>query len=346
MFAPTFEDKISGIVCKLDPSEPDTKHERPLSSILDVRDEVFDKLIKMFKQKPIWSLKDLVNQPSLKEYEPSIVLYLIQNAVDTPLKVGDGYLETKGDFVAYSTDENQTMLERVLKPQPSKEVNISDVFYDDEDIEVPLLEHKRAELPAYVKKFSTEIQDWYIVDAILTKQEKYAFLLKGEWNKPYSKPLKTGDIYVLGLNRIFDSDLKAVVPVGEQLDQYKAWRRDLEDKFIRQKSDIFASMKDDKIIFNLNPKSGEVEVVGRSKTIGGQACTSFKEETLNSFAKWLSGDGFPAEAKGKKDRCIYLNFLVRGAIVAGKQGLYWITPEEFEVLNEKGNKELREKLQA
>jgi hypothetical protein len=30
--------------------------------------------------------------------------------------------------------------------------------------------------------------------------------------------------------------------------------------------------------------------------------------------------------------------------VAGKQGLYWVTPEEFEVLNEKGNKELREKL--
>lgn len=346
MFAPTFEDKISGIVCKLDPTEPDTKHERPLSSILDVRDEVFDKLIKMFKQKPIWSLKDLVKQPALKEYEPSIVLYLIQNAVDTPLKVGDGHLETKGDFVAYSTDENQTMLERILKPQPSKEVDISDVFYDDEDVEVPLLEHKRAELPSYVKKFSTEIQDWYIVDAILTKQEKYAFLLKGEWNKPYSKPLKTGDIYVLGLNRVFDSDLKAVVPVGEQLDQYKAWRRELEDKFIRQKNDIFASMKDDKIIFNLNPKSVEVEVVGRSKTIGGQACTSFKEETLNSFAKWLSGNGFPAEAKGKKDRCIYLNFLVRDAIMAGKQGLYWITPEEFEVLNEKGNKDLREKLQA
>jgi hypothetical protein len=103
-------------------------------------------------------------------------------------------------------------------------------------------------------------------------------------------------------------------------------------------------MKEDKLIFNLNPKADEVEVVGRSKTIGGQACTSFKEETLNNFAKFLSGEGFPPEATGKKDRCLWLNFLVRQAIKTGKQGIYWITPEEFSVLNEKGNKELREKL--
>jgi hypothetical protein len=58
----------------------------------------------------------------------------------------------------------------------------------------------------------------------------------------------------------------------------------------------------------------------------------------------LNGKDFPEKAKGKKDRCLYLNFLIREAVLAGKQGLYWITPEEFEVINEKGNKELREKL--
>ena len=346
MFAPTFEDKISGIVCQLDPSEPDTTHTRPLSSILDVRDEVFDKLIKVFKQKPIWSLKDLSKQDVLKEYDPSVVQYLIQNAIDTPLKVGEGYLESKGDFVAYSTGENQTMLERVLKKQEPKEIAISDVVFDEEEAEVPVLEAKRDELPDYVKTFSTEVQDWYIVDVMLTKSEKVAYLLSGNWDKAYSTSLKTGSIYVLGLNRVFDSDLKPVVPVGEQLDEYKQWRRVLENRFVARKSDIFASMKDDKLIFNLNPKNNEVEVVGRTKTIGGQACASFKEETLNSFAKWLNGKGFPEQAKGKKDRCLYLNFLIREAVLAGKQGLYWITPEEFEVLNEKGNKELREKLQA
>jgi superfamily II DNA or RNA helicase len=345
MFAPTFEEKISGIVCQLEESEPDLKHSRPLSSILDVRDEVFDKLIKLFTRKPIWSLEDLVKQPTLKEYDPNVVLYLIQNAIDTPLRIGEGHLETKGDFVAYSTGENQTMLERILKQPQYQEVLIPQFIDDEEEkIEVPALESKRTDLPEFVQKFSSEVKDWYIVDAVLTKQEKVAYLLAGNWDQPYSKPLKTGSIYVMGLGRVFDSNLKPVVPVGEQLDDYKAWRRALEDKFIGRKSDIFASMKDDKIIFNLNPKSDTVEVVGRSKTIGGQACTSFKEETLNSFAKWLSGSGFPEEAKGKKDRCLYLNFLIREAILAGKQGLYWITPEEFEVLNEKGNKELREKL--
>jgi len=344
MFAPTFEDKISGIVCKLEPSEPDRSHSRPLSSILDIRDEVFDKLIKLFKQKPIWSLKDLSGHPTLKEYDPSVVVYLIQNAIDTPLKVGDGILETKGDFVAYRTGENQTMLERILQQPKYKEIPISDFVVDEDETEVPSLDAKRAELPEYVKTFSTDIQDWYIVDVVLTKQEKMAFVLEGSWDKPYSKPLKTGSIYILGLNRVFDSDLNPVVPVGEQLDEYKQWRRVLEDRFIARKSDIFASMKDDKLIFNLNPKSDVVEVISRTKTIGGQACASFKEETLNSFAKWLNGKGFPEEAKGKKDRCLYMNFLIREAILAGKQGLYWITPEEFESLNEKGNKELREKL--
>jgi hypothetical protein len=345
MFAPTFEEKISGIVCQLDQSEPDLKHSRPLSSILDVRDEVFDKLIKLFTRKPIWSLDDLVKQPTLKEYDPNVVLYLIQNAIDTPLRIGEGHLETKGDFVAYSTGENQTMLERILKQPQYQEVLIPQFIDDEEEkTEVPALDSKRTDLPGFVQKFSSEVKDWYIVDAVLTKQEKVAYLLAGNWDRPYSTPLKTGNIYVMGLTRVFDSNLKPVVPVGEQLDEYKAWRKALEDKFIERKTDIFASMKDDKIIFNLNPKSDAVEVVGRSKTIGGQACTSFKEETLNSFAKWLNGKSFPEEAKGKKDRCLYLNFLIREAILAGKQGLYWITPEEFEVLNEKGNKELREKL--
>jgi hypothetical protein len=348
MFAPTFEEKISGIMCQLEPSEPDLKHQRPLSSILDVRDEVFDKLIKIFKQKPIWSLVDLVKQPILKEYDNEVILYLIQNAIDTPLKIGDGHLETKGDFIAYRTGENQTMLERILQKPQYKEVNAPDFILeeDDEDVTVPLLESKRAELPDYVKHFSQEVQDWYIVDVVLTKQEKVAYLLSSNWDKPYSTPLKTGNIYILGANRVYDSDLKPVVPVGEQLDQYKAWHRLLEDRFIARKADIFASMKDDKIIFNLNPKSDKVEPVGRIKSIGGQACGSFLEEKLRSFAVWLNGKGFPEEAKGKKDRCMYMNFLIREAVLSDKQGLYWITPEEYEVLNKPGNKELREKLQV
>jgi superfamily II DNA or RNA helicase len=346
MFAPTFEDKVQALTCKLEEVEEDKTHVRPLSAVLDVRDEVFDKLIKLFEKKPIWSREDLVKQPTLSEYMPDIVMYLIENAIDTGLKVGDGHIESKGDYLAYSTGTNQTMLERVLKHTEFQEASIPQLPYDEDEIQVPNIEAKRESLPEYIKnKFSTELQDWYIVDAVLTRTEKIAYLLTTNWDAPYSKALATGGIIILGVGRVFDLKTKRpITPIGEKLDQYKKWRKDLEDKFISKKTDIFASMKEDKLIFNLDPKKAEVEVVGRSKTIGGQACTSFKEDTLKSFAVWLSGEGFPAQATGKKERCMYLNFLVRQSILASKQGIYWITPEEFEVLNEKGNKDLREKL--
>jgi hypothetical protein len=59
----------------------------------------------------------------------------------------------------------------------------------------------------------------------------------------------------------------------------------------------------------------------------------------------VKGEGFPAKIKTKKDRCLYLNFIVREAILSNKVGLFWLTPEEFEILNEPStSKNLRERL--
>jgi len=146
------------------------------------------------------------------------------------------------------------------------------------------------------------------------------------------------------LNTIYDETFKSIVPVGEQLDTYKEWRDKLREKFIQNKSSVFASMKNGKLIFNFDDKSKEIKPVSRSKTIGGMACESYHEEPLNNFTKWLDGEGFPPEATVKKDRCVWLHFLVREAVKAKKQGIYWLTPEEYAVLNEKGNKEVRESL--
>ena len=349
MFAPTFESKIVDLVCKLEEHEEDTTHVRPLSSVLDVRDEVFDRLIKFFKRKPIWSKSDLLKQPELQGYSPDVVLYLIQNAIDTGLKIGEGHLESKGDFLAYSTGTNQTMLERVLKRVQTKEIEnlIENEMVDvDDEVVIPVLASKRATLPEYIRaRFSTEIQDWYILDVLLTRSEKTAYLLTTDWDEPYSKPLDYESILILGIGRVYDKDTKThITPIGPQQDEYKTWRRNLENKFIEKKAELFATMKEDKIIFNLDPKSTDIQISKVSKTIGGQACTSFKEETLRNFSKWLSGKDFPAEATSKKDWCMYLNFLVREAVIAKKEGLNWITPEEFEFLNEKGNKQLRDRL--
>ena len=44
---------------------------------------------------------------------------------------------------------------------------------------------------------------------------------------------------------------------------------------------------------------------------------------------------------------MYLNFIVREAILSGKVGLFWLTPEEFEILNDPStSKNLRERLQT
>jgi len=348
MFAPTFSDSISTIECKLTPSDEDATHVRPLSAILDVRDELFDKLITLFTKKPIWNRKELVKQPELKNYSPDVVLFLIQNAIETPLKLKDGYLESKGDYIAYATGKNQTMLERVLKKEEPKEFELPKFkVEEDEEIETPKLESKRDKLPEYIRKrFSVDLQDWYIVDAVLTSKEKVKFLTTTNWDKPYSAPLKAGRIYILGLNTVYDENFKLIVPVGEQLDAYNEWKRNLEDKFVEHKNDFYASMKNDNLIFNLETHTPEVKIAVRRKNIGGQACSSYHEEWMNNFSKWLSGEGFPPQVTVKKDRCLWLNFLVREAITAKKQGIYWITPEEYSVLNERGdrNKEFRERL--
>jgi superfamily II DNA or RNA helicase len=58
MFSPTFDDMAVAVTCKVPKQEIDTDHTRPLSAILDVRDEVFDKLQKIFvkKQYPLYYL--------------------------------------------------------------------------------------------------------------------------------------------------------------------------------------------------------------------------------------------------------------------------------------------------
>ena len=94
-------------------------------------------------------------------------------------------------------------------------------------------------------------------------------------------------------------------------------------------------MNEDKLIsFNLDEKAAEIKRASRSKTFKGRACTSYKEITLNLFSEWLVGSPFPEQVKTKKDRCMFLDLVVREAVLAGKEGLYWVTPEEMAIFSE------------
>ena len=354
MFSPTFDDNAKAVVCKVPKSELDADHTRPLSAILDVRDEVFDKLQKLFVKKQIWTREDLVQTSALKDYAPEVISYLLQNAIELGLQLKDkngrlGNLESKGKYLAFSSGPNQTFLDRILKEEPYQEVDIP--IQEEEEVavgqEAVSLGPKREALSDYMKTFPEEIQDWYIVDAVLTKQEKIDYMFSINWANPpiFAAPLKTENLYIFGLNQVYNSDRELITPIGEQLDEYNAWLETLKLKFIEHKDDFFASMKEDAIVFNLDVDSEEVKRADRKKNIGGRACTSYKEGILNAFSKWVKGEGFPAKIKTKKDRCLYLNFILRESILSNKAGLFWLTPEEFEILNEPStSKNLRERL--
>ena len=352
MFSPTFDDTAMAVTCKVPKSEKDPDHIRPLSSYLDVRDEVFDKLQKIFVKKQVWSHDDLMKHSLLNGYAPDVLSYLLENAIQLGLQLKDkngrlGHLESKGKYLAYSSAENQTALDRILKEETRVQVEIPMV----EEVEAPRAQEvvslapKRAALPDHIKTFPENIQDWYIVDT-LSRQEKIDYMLTLNWADPpiYAKPLKTENLYIFGLNQVYKAGEK-ITPIGEDLDEYNRWLDALKQKFIEHKDDFFASMKEDVIVFNLDVDSEELKRADRKKNIGGRACTSYKEGILNAFSRWLKDEGFPAKVKTKKDRCIYLNFIVREAVLAGKVGLFWLTPEEFEILNEPAvSKNLRDKL--
>jgi superfamily II DNA or RNA helicase len=352
MFSPTFDDMAVAVTCKVPKQEKDTDHTRPLSAILDVRDEVFDKLQKIFVKKQIWTREDLIKHSSLKDYAPEVLSYLLQNAIELGLQLKDkngrlGHLESKGKYLAFTSGRNQTAMDRILKEETHQEV---DIPIKEEEVpvrqEVVSLAPKREALSDHLKTFPQEIQDWYVVDAVLTKQEKIDYMLTLNWADPpiYAKPLKTEHLYIFGLNQVYKNG-ELITPIGADLDEYNEWLDALKQKFIDHKDDFFASMKEDAIVFNLDVDSEEVKRAERKKNIGGRACTSYKEGVLNAFSRWIKDEGFPAKIKTKKDRCMYLNFIVREAILSGKDGLFWLTPEEFEILNEPSvSKNLRDKL--
>ena len=86
-------------------------------------------------------------------------------------------------------------------------------------------------------------------------------------------------------------------------------------------------------IFNIDEKNLPLQKAARSKNIGGRACTSYRDPYLEAFVEWL-GNPFPKSANHKPKRCMYIDLMVRKAILEKKAGLVWWTPEEWSILNE------------
>lgn len=355
MAAPTFEEGSYQIKCKIQESEEDPQHERPLSAILDVKDEVLDKLLKLFAKKPIWKREDLYEHELLKQYKDTVLDYIIQNAIDSGFPFKDkngrvGHLQAKEDVFAFAVGETDTMLDRLLKDEKSSAVALPTYTLPEVE-EVPVdrtvnITLKR-DFPDYmIKRFSPEVLDWYVVDNVLTEKEKIQHLLSLNWSDPpiYAKHLITETsegkkLYILGSKQIYNEAKENITPIGVERDAYRAWLKARKDYLISKKADIFATMNEDKMVsFNIDEKANEIKRAARSKSFKGRACTSFQAGTLNLFSEWLVGTPFPEDVKTKKDRCMFLDLLFREAIVSGKQGVFWVTPEEMSIFSEDENR--------
>lgn len=322
--------------CKVSEKPVDAEHERPLSSYLDVRDEIFDKLISMFYRKPVWLKKDLMTSEELVGYDPNVVIYLLHNAIETGLilknKYGQkGFLASRKNYYVFNITDTDV---------------VQDLYTDThEETVLPLAKtvrekvHKETELDVSKIKwdFSDEVKTWYIVDQVLSKDERMNHMINLDWENPpvYAGVLKLGDIHVLG-SGIFYKGKKKISLLGEEFDTYTKWVISRKNAYVSEKNNISATVKNG-ILFNLDEQETEtLKLAERTKAFGGRNCNSFKKPLVAKFAEWLDGKGFP-RVLTKTEQCQYLSLLVRDAVLKGKQGLSWWTPEEMSIFNEDAN---------
>lgn len=352
MSAPTFEDTVTDLVCRNEPTQEDNSHIRPLSAILDIRDEVFDKLLKIFMKKQIWSLDDLYVHPMLKQYTKDVLEYLIQNAIESGFKLKDkngriGTLESSDNVVSLTFNDNDTMVEKIIKQEKGKLIPLPEILTTEPVVQIEEVDitakRNLYDFPEFIRDtFDANVLDWYIVDNVLTPQERTKHFLNLDWDNPpfYAMNLRiivndTGKtLYVLGSKQIYNNDKVLTVPIGEEQDAYNRWITQKKDDFVNHSDELFASMKSDGIIFNVDEKSKVIQKAARSKNIGGRMCHSYPADVLNEFAKWLSSNDFPEQVKTKENRCLYLDLLVRRSVLDKKPGIFWLQPELLQIFNE------------
>jgi superfamily II DNA or RNA helicase len=365
MSAPTFEEGTYEIKCNIEPSEVDPDHERPLSAILDVKDEILDKVLKLFAKKPVWKNTDLFEHESMKQYTKSVLSYILQNAIDSGFQLKDkqgriGHLQAKNGVFAFTVGENDTLLDRLLVREQGVAVDLPvHATPEQAAVEAPVVppvesvgfsnlsaQRQAHTFPEYIReRFTPEVLDWYIADIVLSEKDKIEHLLTLNWSDPprYARPLlaKTSEgnnLYILGSKNIYNNAKEKTTPIGLEEDAYRAWLKQAKDSFVARKADLFASIKDSGVIFNMDEKSPDVKRAARAKNIGGRQCTTYQAGLLDKFSEWLVGSGFPEKVKTKKDRCLFLDLLVREAVLAGKEGLFWVTPEEYAIFSEDENR--------
>jgi len=346
MMAPPFDDAPDVAACIVEPIADDPDHVRPLSTYLDVRDELLEKLAGLLADKPIWERSELVD--ALRPYTREVVLFNIQQAISSGFRFKDSFgrpsiLESRGELFALAPlgTPNNTLIERTTEPPAPGNVDLPEVKKEKKpvtEIAPDLLDIKRTafKFPAdAVQRFSAEVLNGYIFDHEFTDAEKRAYLKTRPTNLTFAKRLYVDDTDYIVLGK--DTFEPPEPPIGEDLSAYKAWNAKLLNDFIANKDTLFASLKNNKLTISKMTIDGETPKRKRekgSKKFEPIVCDTGENSTtvMNTFAKYIdkNGVGLP-QVKGKNmtgpQRCVYIELLCRE-----ENNCVWVTPEELSVL--------------
>lgn len=343
MMAPTFDDDPDIQQCIVPKSVEDKEHVRPLSTYLDVRDEVLSKVGKLMIDKPIWDRKELL--AAMRPYTEEVVVYNLQQAISSGFRFKDSFgrasvLESKGDLYALSPIGvvSATMVDRTTQPPPKGRTELPTVEKPEEPTEVAadILETRRTSFkwPAdAATRFSEEVLNGYIFDHEFTDGEKRAYLKTRPKGLPFAERLYVpdSDYIVLGHNKFEPAE----EPVGEDRTKLNAWNAALLARFIENKDKVFASVNASGK-FTISKMSVTGEEVQRkleknAKKYEPVTCGTGDNDktTVLAFLKFVdkNGKGAPGKFKNAGEQCTYAELMARE-----EHNCMWITPEELSAL--------------
>jgi hypothetical protein len=365
MTSPSFDTSTAPFACLPETKAPEP-YVRPLSSYLDIADEVYDTFVRLFKEKPVWTRKELMSHPQMAA-DPPVVQFLLQTAQENSLRIKDvrgreGTLESKGEMIAFKpfdTPENATLLERLLpasdreRPFEPVEEGVPSPKADEEEREEvqgdPLETLRTSTVWKFgLGDFPVPVLNWYLADTMLTKEDKHKLMLSmprtGDL-PPFMKDLVIPGLnfLVLGHEKILTVEGEVTTPIGAEKDAFTAWINGHIDRIataVKTEDRIVCTMgetKTGKAVLKFaafSEEGGKVKREKREKTIKAKECAFFNVKELDTFAADLHPSGLPEGAGKKDDKCMVLGVFVRDAVLKGTPLVLWIPPELMEVLSE------------
>lgn len=345
MLAPTFNDSPDVPQCIVRPSQTEPDHVRPLSTFLDVRDELLEKAGRLLIDKPIWDRVELI--AALRPYTQEVVTYNLQQAISSGFRFKDSFgrasvLESRGELYTLAPIgiQNGTLIERTSQPAVKGQSDLPDVelkeIGEKVDIEPNVLDTRRQAYAKFtadiVSRFSVELLNGYIFDHELTLEERRALLKSNPQGLQFAERLFVPDteIIVLGMDTFEPPE----IPIGTDQTRFSEWKKALVTKFIENKDKLFGSMKNGKFTMSKLTVQSDGSVKRKlektAKKFEPITCGTgeHKVDEVKSFAKFINEQGNDLPSfKNATEACMYAELLCRE-----EYNCFWLTPEELSVL--------------